>query len=75
MKILIVTKNWLGDGLFQIPAIERIKSRFPESEITCMTPSRCREIFEAHPAVDKIIIFDEKKSTGFFYPVYFLLFS
>lgn len=60
MKILIITKNWLGDILFEIPAIEAIKGRYPEAEIVCLTPPRCRPILEAHPAVSRVIEFDEK---------------
>ncbi|MDP3921582.1 MAG: lipopolysaccharide heptosyltransferase II [Candidatus Omnitrophota bacterium] len=60
MKILIITKNWLGDILFQLPAIEAIKRFSPTAEIVCMAPERCREILEAHPAVSRVIAFDEK---------------
>jgi len=60
MKILIVSKNWLGDVLFQFPALEAIRERFPRAQIVCIAPRRCREILESHPAVDKVLIFDEK---------------
>ncbi len=61
MKILIVTKNWLGDVLFEIPAIETLACAYPRAEIVCMGPERCRKILEAHPAVHRFIAFDEKK--------------
>ncbi|MDD5671326.1 MAG: glycosyltransferase family 9 protein, partial [Candidatus Omnitrophica bacterium] len=61
MKILIITKNWLGDVLFQLPAIDAIAHRYPEARITCMAPARCREILECHPSVEGVLIFDEKK--------------
>ncbi|MBN1688201.1 MAG: lipopolysaccharide heptosyltransferase II [Candidatus Omnitrophica bacterium] len=61
MKILIVMKNWLGDILFQIPALEAIQKRYPEAEIVCMAPLRCSEILKGHPAIDRVIVFDEKK--------------
>lgn len=59
-KILVVTKNWLGDILFQLPAIERIRSHYPEAEIVCLAPGRCRPLLESFPAVDRVIEFDEK---------------
>lgn len=65
MKILIITKNWLGDILFEIPAIEMIRRTYPEAEILCLTHPRCREILELHPAVDRVIAFDEKTSSLF----------
>ena len=61
MKILVVTKNWLGDILFQIPAFEVLRKKYPAAEIICMSPARCQEILEAHPAVNRVLIFDEKK--------------
>lgn len=61
MKILIFTKNWLGDLLFQYPAIEIIRETYPSAEIFCAAPARCRGMLEAHPAVNKVLVFDEKK--------------
>ena len=60
MKILVVMKNWLGDLLFQMPALDLIKKKYPEASITCVAPERCREILEAHPAVSGFMPFDEK---------------
>ena len=59
-KIIVVMKNWLGDLLFQMPALELIKQKYPEASIFCVAPERCREILEAHPAVSGFIPFDEK---------------
>ncbi|MFZ5801806.1 MAG: lipopolysaccharide heptosyltransferase II [Candidatus Omnitrophota bacterium] len=67
MKILIFTKNWLGDLLFQFPAIEAISERYPTAEIVCAAPGRCHPILKAHPAIRRVIGFDEKKEhRGFF---------
>ena len=66
MKILICTKNWVGDALFQMPAIEAIRERYPDAEIVCLTAGRCREIFEKHPAINRVMIFDEKNEHRFF---------
>lgn len=60
MNILIVTKNWIGDVLFQLPAIQAIRNQYPQAEITCMTPERCLDVLRAHPAVDHLISFDER---------------
>ena len=60
MKILIVTKNWLGDILFEFPTLEAIAQHYPHAEIACLAPERCREILENHPAVRRVILFDER---------------
>ena len=62
MKILVVMKNWLGDLLFQMPALDLIQNRYPGASITCMAPERCREILEAHPVISGFISFDEKST-------------
>ena len=60
MKILIVTKNWIGDVIFQSPAIQALRDHFPEAEITCMAPARCLEVLRTHPAIDRLIEFDAR---------------
>lgn len=60
MKILIVTKNWLGDILFEFPTLEAIRRKYPEAEMVCLAPSRCFEILQNHPAVNRVILFDER---------------
>lgn len=61
MKILIVTKNWIGDLLFQLPAIETICRYYPYAEVTCVVPSRCKEMLSGHEMLSNILVFDERK--------------
>jgi len=61
VKILIVAKNWLGDMLFQVPALEAVKAAWPQAEIVCVAPPRCRAMVAAHPAVSRFIAFDERR--------------
>ena len=60
MKILIVTKNWLGDILFEIPAIQAIRENFPKAHLTALAPARCQEILQAVPYLDEVRVFDER---------------
>ncbi len=60
-KILIFTKNWLGDVVFESAALKAIKENYPDSEITCIAPKRCQLILENYPYVDRVMLFDEKK--------------
>ena len=62
MKILISTKNWLGDVIFETPAIRVIKRNFPDSEIVCATVPRCEEIVKRNPCVNRVVIFDERST-------------
>ena len=62
MKIIAVMKNWLGDLLFQMPALDLIRQKYPDASIICIAPERCREILEVHPAVSGFLSFDEKST-------------
>jgi len=55
-------KNWLGDVLFQFPALELLHKKYPDAKITCIVPERCKQVLQAHPYVSEIILFDEKKT-------------
>jgi len=59
-RILIVNVNWLGDVLFSTPFIRAIRSNFPNAYIVCMVVPRCREVLEANPRLNEIIVYDEK---------------
>lgn len=66
-KIVVFTKNWLGDVIFEEPFIRGLRRRFPTASITCITAERCRDILEAHPAVDEVWTCDDRtKDRGFF---------
>jgi len=60
-KIMVFTKNWLGDVVFESPAIKAIKENFPDSELVCVAPKRCHPILENYPYVDRVMLFDEKR--------------
>ncbi len=62
MKIVIFMKNWVGDTFFQMPAIRLIKEKYPQAQITCIAPPRCRELLLANPDVAEVLEFDEKST-------------
>lgn len=60
MNIAIFTKNWLGDVVFQFPAIEAVKQNVPGSRILAIAPSRCADLLKANPHVDEVIEFNDR---------------
>ncbi|MBI4368559.1 MAG: lipopolysaccharide heptosyltransferase II [Candidatus Omnitrophica bacterium] len=60
MMIAVFTKNWLGDVIFESPAIRTIKENDPTSHLVAVTHPRCVELLEANPYVDEVISFDSK---------------
>jgi len=54
-RILVRGTNWLGDAVMTTPALMRLRERFPEGQITLLTPEKLRDLWLAHPAVNEII--------------------
>ncbi|MBU1862134.1 MAG: lipopolysaccharide heptosyltransferase II [Candidatus Omnitrophica bacterium] len=60
-RILVFTKNWLGDVIFEEPFIRALKRKWESAYIICVTNYRCRDILTANPYVDEVIGFDDRK--------------
>ena len=59
-KILVRATNWIGDSIMSLPALEQLKKAFPEARICVLLRSWVKPVYEAHPSVDQIIIYDKK---------------
>lgn len=59
-RILVVNVNWLGDVIFSSAVFKALREKYPASKISCLAALRVREILESIPAIDEIIIYDEK---------------
>ena len=59
-KILVVNVNWLGDVIFSSPVFKALKAAYPQSQISCLAAPRVREVLEAIPGIDEIIVYDEQ---------------
>ena len=59
-RILIVSANWMGDVLFSTPAMRAIRKKFPESFIACLAPPRVKNILQANPHLNEVILYDDR---------------
>lgn len=59
-RILIVNVNWVGDVLFSTPFIRAVRESNPDADIACLLHPRCKEMLEANPRLNEIIIYDEE---------------
>jgi lipopolysaccharide heptosyltransferase II len=62
-RILIRATNWVGDAIMTLPALEAVRENFPGRHITVLAKPWVAPLFEHHPAVDRVLIFD--KGNGF----------
>jgi ADP-heptose:LPS heptosyltransferase len=58
VKILAIRFARLGDVILLLPALNSLKQRFPDSELTLLTGHRCAPIAELCPAIDRVISVD-----------------
>src|ERR1043166_253944 len=56
-RLLVRGVNWLGDAVMTTPALQRLRERFPETEIAILTPEKLRDLWAEHPSVDNVITF------------------
>jgi heptosyltransferase-1 len=56
MKILIIKLSAIGDVVQTLPALEAIKKRYPDSEITWVVEEAAAGILEGHPLIDRLLV-------------------
>ena len=56
-RLLIRGTNWLGDAVLAVPALLRLREKFPDAHIALLTPEKLEQIWFYHPAVNEVISF------------------
>jgi len=68
-KILVIQTAFLGDCVLTLPMIQKLKDKFPDSEITILCIPATKELFGHSAFIDYVIEYDKKggqKSFGSF---------
>ncbi len=60
-KILIIRLSAIGDVLRTLPAFHILRKNFPEAYIAWIVEEGAKDILEAHPGIDEVIIFPKKE--------------
>ena len=60
-KILIIRLSAIGDVLRTLPAFHIIRKNFPDAYIAWIVEETSKDILEAHPGIDEVIIFPKKE--------------
>ena len=58
--ILIRSTNWLGDAVMTTPALSAVRESFPAARIVMLATPLAAQMFASHPAVDEVIVYDNK---------------
>lgn len=57
-NILIRAPNWIGDAVLCLPALETVKTAFPEADIYVLSNPRVNPVFLNIPFIKNIIVYD-----------------
>ncbi len=66
MKILVRAPNWVGDAVMCLPALEAIRKRYPDAQISILARPSVIDLFRGQGIADKFIVYDRKNQhSGF----------
>ncbi len=57
-EILVRGPNWVGDNIFAVPAVQRLKREFPSARLTVLAAKGLAPIWELVEGVDEVLPFD-----------------
>src|SRR5260221_5006884 len=58
MKLLIRATNWVGDAIMALPALQKVRSRFPEAQISVLALPYVADIYRGQGIADELISFN-----------------
>ncbi|KPK98391.1 MAG: hypothetical protein AMJ95_04415 [Omnitrophica WOR_2 bacterium SM23_72] len=58
-KILFVTLSNIGDVILTLPALDALRQTFAQGHISVLVGQRPKEIFENHPGIQHLIVYDK----------------
>jgi len=58
MKLLIRATNWVGDAIMALPALQAVRARFPNAEISVLALPYVADIYRGQGVADELIGYD-----------------
>ncbi len=65
MKILVRATNWVGDAVMCIPALEAVRARWPQAEISILARRWVADLYGGQPFADRVITQDASPRNPF----------
>lgn len=59
-RLLVRGPNWIGDAVMSEPALAALRRLHPQAEITLLVKPAIAELFGSHPAVDRLLVYDDR---------------
>ena len=61
-QILIRSVNWLGDAIMSLPAIQRLREKYPKASLTLLTHEKLAGLWETTTYFDSVLTFAKGES-------------
>jgi heptosyltransferase-2 len=58
MKILVRANNWVGDAVMAIPALQAIRARWPQAEVSVLARPWVADLYNGQGYVDRLIPYE-----------------
>ncbi len=59
-RILVVTPNWVGDGVFALPVFAALRRSRPDGRVAALAVPRIEGLLRRCPDVDEVIVYEER---------------
>jgi heptosyltransferase II len=56
MKLLVRATNWVGDAVMSIPALEAIRAKWPQAEITVLARQWVADLYRGQAFADRVLV-------------------
>ncbi len=60
-RILVRGTNWLGDAVMTTPALERLRSSFPQAEISLLANPQTAELFQSSNFINEVVEYHRRE--------------
>ncbi len=60
-RIVVRGLNWLGDAVMSLPALERVRQRFPGTHLAVVTPEKLRDLWTAYRPINEVLAFSSSE--------------
>jgi len=58
VRILIRATNWVGDAIMALPALQAVRNRFPDAQISILALPYVADIYRGQGLADELIVYD-----------------
>ena len=63
-RILVRGVNWVGDTILTYPAVQKLKTLFPQCHLAILVRNSLVDLWKTFPYVDEVVSFEEKRGLG-----------